>query len=501
LGWVAEKPILLGAVSTLALLFLFPRKESWSPEAQLRPRTDQVSVAAEMMVKEATVAVSRAPVQAPARLQTEPPAPAPHAVVQAPPSPSAPKTQEAIEMEVQIMTVVQARAGIYRDKTAYPEFASVVLVTAANGAYLDFYRNWECHAMKHGLDWAVIANDDATKNLDPGRSIPVLPNVRVSGMHGWGSVQLDVVGWNKIDVVMRIMKLTGLDVVFSDGDNMFKGDPFAKGVSLGDLIRSNKYDYVYQEELAKAPEKGHEVPGDGGNTGFFYVSPKRKPEKIIQFFSQVLKEGGRIRDENFKTKGQRLGADQPIFWEVVQALRANKQAANGPWGFRCAHLCSQDPTCVAPADETLDYCAMDAFTHPTGWEKPPTSFATYHANYAVNNDKIAKLEKAGVWGEWNVKTGRCKSGASVISAAAADDIVQVAKPQSAMEVEIIRVVQKRVGLYLDKASNKEFARVVLVTAANGALQMHISDSPERQTLLLSGLYHLKPYLAVVQMML
>lgn len=51
------------------------------------------------------------------------------------------------------------------------------------------------------------------------------------------------------------MRLAGLGVVFTDADNMFRGDPFAKGVHLGDLIRSSKYDYVYQEELAKAPNK------------------------------------------------------------------------------------------------------------------------------------------------------------------------------------------------------------------------------------------------------
>ena len=65
------------------------------------------------------------------------------------------------------------------------------------------------------------------------------------------------------------MRAADLGVVFTDADNMFLGDPFAQGVHLGDLIRSGKNDYVYQEELAEAPAKGHVVPGDGGNTGFF----------------------------------------------------------------------------------------------------------------------------------------------------------------------------------------------------------------------------------------
>ena len=53
-------------------------------------------------------------------------------------------------------------------------------------------------------------------------------------------------------------------------------------------------------------------------------------------------------------------------------------------------------------------CSLDALMHPTGWETPPEEKATYHANYAANMDKIAKLKKAGVWDAWSETTNRRK---------------------------------------------------------------------------------------------
>ena len=305
--------------------------------------------------------------------------------------------------EGRVLEVVQKRAGVYADKGAHPEFANVLLLTAANYAYFAIYQNWRCNAERHGLDWAVVANDEeAFEKLGADRALLAIGE-KVSGMNGWGSAKLDSVGRNKMFMVLTIMRVSGYGVVFTDADNMFRGDPFARGVHLGDLIRSEKYDYVYQEELAKAPDKGHVVPGDGGNTGFFYATPRRN-QKMVAFFGAVVAEVDRQREESFRKHGERLGADQPIFWQVMQLLRATGGKA-GPGGFRCVKLCNQSPTCQAPDEDTLQYCSMDAFMHPTGWEVPPPERVTYHANYAANNDKIAKLEKAGLWGAWSLRGG------------------------------------------------------------------------------------------------
>eukprot|EP00438_Fugacium_kawagutii_P025457 Skav225621 [mRNA] locus=scaffold4894:140675:148715:- [translate_table: standard] len=225
--------------------------------------------------------------------------------------------------ERRVLEVVKKRAGVYKDKDAHPEFASVLLLTAANYAYFSIYNNWACNAERHGLDWAVIANDDkAFEELGPDRGLLAIGE-KVSGMNGWGSAKLDSVGRNKMFMVLTIMRVAELGVLFTDADNMFLGDPFAQGVHLGDLIRSGKYDYVYQEELAKAPAKDHVVPGDGGNTGFFYATP-RNNKKMISFFVDVVAEVDRQREEAFRKSGERLGADQPIFWQVMQKLRSTQ---------------------------------------------------------------------------------------------------------------------------------------------------------------------------------
>ena len=55
----------------------------------------------------------------------------------------------------------------------------------------------------------------------------------------------------------------------------------------------------------------------------------------------------------------------------------------------------------------MNYCSMDPFLHPTGWEEPPSSLVTYHANYAANEEKIGKLKKARVWGAWSAEDKKC----------------------------------------------------------------------------------------------
>merc|ERR1712056_136010 len=118
-------------------------------------------------------------------------------------------------------------------------------------------------------------------------------------------------------MVLQIMTLTNLDIVFSDADNIFRRDPFGQGVSLGDLIRSNKYDYIYQEELEKRPNRKHIAFGDGGNTGFFFVSGSRKSRNMRTFFSTVLTRVDDIRASN----KEHVGAAQPIFWTVFNEFR------------------------------------------------------------------------------------------------------------------------------------------------------------------------------------
>jgi len=310
---------------------------------------------------------------------------------------------ERQDIEREIARVVRMRAGVYIDKAAHQDLARVVLVTAANFAYWSIYQNWRCAAQRLGLDWAVVANDDeAYKRLGSNHAIPVVGH-KVESMVGWGNVKLDYVGWNKMMNVWLIMNLTQLDVVFTDCDNVFLKDPFRHGISLGDLIRSESYDYLYQPELSKRPPKGYKSPGDGGNTGFFFAAGSRKPAMIQALFQAVVIEV----DSRIKEKGH--GADQNIFWQVFNQMRSSK-GKDGPWGFKCAKMCGRNPTCKASSEDTIEYCGMDPFVHPTGWDdadKWVDTIATYHSNYATNEAKIKKLQKVGMWGLWNADTKKC----------------------------------------------------------------------------------------------
>lgn len=301
--------------------------------------------------------------------------------------------------------MARLRAGVYKDKGAHPEFARVVLVTAANSAYWAFFQNWRCRAEQFGLDYAVVANDDeAFSNLGQDRALPVIGH-KVSDMVGWGNVKLDYIGWNKMMNTWLILKLTGLDVVFTDCDNVFLRDPFQPGISLGDLIRAQKYDYLYSCELSKRPVDSWKSNGDGGNTGFFFASGSRKPKHIQALFGAVISKGMN------KIFERGSGADQPIFWDLFNDMRKSK--TGGPWGFLCTRLCDRPATCTASDADTIDYCPLSPFNHTTGWEDPEKyieSIVTYHANYATNKDKIKKLQRVNMWGLWDEKSGQCVHG-------------------------------------------------------------------------------------------
>ena len=83
------------------------------------------------------------------------------------------------------------------------------------------------------------------------------------------------------------MAATQLDVVFTDGDNVFKSDPFLPSLSLGSMMRSGKYEYIYGRKiLPPGPRQGeyHEEPPKA-NTGFYYISGGRKPALTLNMFN------------------------------------------------------------------------------------------------------------------------------------------------------------------------------------------------------------------------
>ena len=52
-----------------------------------------------------------------------------------------------------------------------------------------------------------------------------------------------------------VLRETNLDIVFSDADNVFKSDPFLPSLSLGSMIRSGKYEYIYGRKIEPGGQK------------------------------------------------------------------------------------------------------------------------------------------------------------------------------------------------------------------------------------------------------
>merc|ERR1712066_112099 len=99
--------------------------------------------------------------------------------------------------------------------------------------------------------------------------------------------------------------------------------------------------------------------------GFFYASA-RKSSAIQGLFQAVVSEV----DLRLRRQGKG-GADQPIWWELFNSLRRTKGERCGDFpcgGFRCVKMCGRGASCKAPAAVTLEFCAMDPHSHPTGWE-------------------------------------------------------------------------------------------------------------------------------------
>mmetsp|Transcript_60320 Transcript_60320/g.186735 ORF Transcript_60320/g.186735 Transcript_60320/m.186735 type:complete len:356 (+) Transcript_60320:68-1135(+) len=295
------------------------------------------------------------------------------------------------------LELIVRHAGLYTDKSAHPEFANAILVTASNIAYSEMLRNWRCHADKLGLDYIVIALDPALlaesgvdrTMLIEGNYFPEAAKFRKG--------HFNELSCAKLRIVKDIMLTTGLDVIFSDPDNVFGRDPFGEGVSLGDKIRSRKYQYIYQQNhgrrnLPNSSDLGAEV--SEGNTGFYYVAGTAKAWGVQALFQAGLDECARRQNID----------DQTNFWQALKTVRqGDARKVYGNESFACADLCGKGKTCAAADEDVLSYCEMDPWNHATGWDvrfwNGPQQIVTYHANFVGGgmDKKIGKLNTSGFW--------------------------------------------------------------------------------------------------------
>ncbi|CAE7233849.1 unnamed protein product [Symbiodinium natans] len=289
---------------------------------------------------------------------------------------------------------LRQHAGIYLNKSHAPELKDVLLLTAANSGYLNMLQNWECFAKKLGLDWFVIAMDENLhRTLGPERSFLSLGEQHDSSER-FGTVGFRTVACNKLRSIAHVLAVTQLDLVFTDSDNVFKTDPFLPSLTLGSMMRSGKFEYIYGRKIqppGPRPGEYHEEPPKA-NTGFYYVSGARKPRVVQSLFNLSVEWCDR-----------RPGLDdQENFWDALATIRKKKAHEKGYIG--CFRHCENEKCSDVEELSVLNYCDMSPYEYVLGSVDPrlaqqePYHLVTYHATHVWGKDqKKQKLQKAQLW--------------------------------------------------------------------------------------------------------
>ena len=373
----------------------------------------------------------------------------------------------------QLPQLLRKHAGLYLDKTRAPELSNALLLTAANYGYMDMLRNWECYARKLGLDWLVVALDDQVyQELGPERSF-----LTVGERHGsyerFGSPGFKIVGCNKLRSMLYVLLETQLDVVFSDGDSVFKSDPFLPSLSLGSMMRSGKYDMIYGRKIIPPGAKKDEYHQEPikGNTGFYYVSGGRKPRIMQRMFNISIQWCDKRPDQD----------DQENFWDALVVERKRKPRDKD--FFACFRHCDSTQCSGVEGDKVFDYCDMspweflDGAIDPTDALKAPYHMVSYHATWVFGKEKKQqKLKTVELWDPACAsKAFKGEVVASALPANSASLMPQTVQSETAVVQsggQLPQLLRKHAGLYLDKTRAPELSNALLLTAANyGYLDM------------------------------
>jgi hypothetical protein len=312
--------------------------------------------------------------------------------------------------------IIQNKIGLFdlekSNSTNKHDFSTTILVVAANYAYYNMLQNWEYLAKEQGLKWIVLALDQKLYDvLGPERAIPPSSLYAVDGAHGWGHGNFTKISCNKIRMTLDLATCGGDDsqlvdgIVFTDADNIFLKNPFEH--DFGALIKSQKYDYLYQSnhEPTHGQPRTDECllgkPRKEANTGFYYFKSQ----------SEVYKTIAQATLDRCDLKNNKLD-DQSLFWQEFwnyQKEKKKQQTQNNTTtiGDGSAnidfHHCgleydnnNNDPTAVVSTN-VFNYCCLDPYYYPIGKhghrQGPPNKDPiTYHANYAQQyGRKVEKL--------------------------------------------------------------------------------------------------------------
>jgi hypothetical protein len=174
--------------------------------------------------------------------------------------------------------LVDKKKGVYTNPSKRDGFHDTVILTASNHQFITFYENWKILAEGHGLQHILMSMDQATHDkVGEDQSILLPSNHQVESAGGFRTASYNTLVCNKIRMVLEILDTCNVNVVFSDVDNVLIKDPFQH--DLGEMIKSDKIDYIYQSNdgwtenarEAKCTNNGEVVYE--GNTGFHFMKP------------------------------------------------------------------------------------------------------------------------------------------------------------------------------------------------------------------------------------
>eukprot|EP00039_Didymoeca_costata_P019434 m.337528 g.337528 ORF g.337528 m.337528 type:complete len:327 (+) comp18157_c0_seq1:144-1124(+) len=299
----------------------------------------------------------------------------------------------------EVLRIVEAARGVYRDESKTPPYlANSIIVVAANSAYFPIYKNWAMHARVLGLKWIVIAMDHGIYDMI-GEKYAIMADVNIPGESTFRQPNFNMISCEKKNAVRKIIEYTNVDVIFSDVDNVWVKDPLAPERSLGRLIQSGFYDYIFQMNLPPSahPEGDPNYCRDDGqckqpseaNTGFYFLSNKKNSAWIA-----LLKKVEEVCIQKPEVD------DQTNFWKgVIQHIQntddENSVQYSGSGNFLRKMYC-EGRAIANPG--VFHMCNMNPYEHPTGKLDYARDWSTYHANWCVGSaEKIERLKVAKAW--------------------------------------------------------------------------------------------------------
>mmetsp|Transcript_16715 Transcript_16715/g.27730 ORF Transcript_16715/g.27730 Transcript_16715/m.27730 type:complete len:368 (-) Transcript_16715:44-1147(-) len=283
--------------------------------------------------------------------------------------------------------IINEKKGIYADSSKQAGFQDTVLLTASNHQFITFYDNWKFLADGHGLQHVLLSLDQATHDKkDTGNSILLPSNHQVATAGFFRSSSYNTLVCNKIRMVLEILDTCNVNVIFSDSDNVFIKDPFQH--DLGDMIKSDKIDYIYQTnggwtETAREHRCTKEGSFDNeGNTGFHFMKPTAQMKELLQ---------GTLDDCD--AEGNEID-DQSLLWG-----RLKPAVQNGTAWEHCPAYDGVNGTSFEQLGDTTKgrICCLDPHFYPTGQREPKdkdkADLVSLHANFVpvTAAGKIAKL--------------------------------------------------------------------------------------------------------------